>query len=76
MIELSGIGTFPRPWSATFENITVRAALNRVAENLGEGHGWLVTGNEETRLITFYELLLTKAESEKRKQGEWPHLNP
>jgi len=68
VIQLSGIGTFPKPWSAKFENITVRAALNRVAENLGVGHGWMVTGNEETRLISFYEQLLTKAESENRKQ--------
>jgi len=69
VIQLSAIGKFPKPWSATFESITVRDALNRVAENLGPGHGWMATGNEKTRLISFYELLLTKAEAEMRKQS-------
>jgi len=69
VVQLSGIGNFSKPWSATFENITVRAALNRVAENLGVGHGWMVTGNDKTRLISFYEQLLTKAESDRRKQS-------
>lgn len=67
VIQLSGIGRFPKPLSAAFENISVRSALNRVAENLGVGHGWMVSGNNETRIITFYDLLLTKAEAERRK---------
>jgi len=67
VITLSDAGSFSKPWSVAFENITVRDALDRVAENLGVGHGWMVYGNEETRIINFYDLLLTKAEAEKRK---------
>jgi hypothetical protein len=67
VISLSDAGSFSKPWTATFENITVRDALNRIAENLGAGHGWMVYGNDETRIINFYDLLLTRAEAEKRK---------
>jgi hypothetical protein len=67
VISLSDAGSFSKPWTVTFENTTVRDALNRVAENLGVGHGWMVYGNDETRIINFYDLLLTRAEAEKRK---------
>ena len=68
VISLSSAGSFAKPWTATFEDITVRDALNRVAENLGAGHGWMVYGNDETRIIDFYALLLTKAEADKRRK--------
>jgi hypothetical protein len=70
VITLNDSGRFLKPWTAEFTNITVRSALNRVAENLGVGHAWMVTGNDEVRIISFYELLLTKSESERRKQQD------
>lgn len=70
VISLGDAGSFSKSWTATFENITVRDALDAVAEHLGEGHGWIVYGDDNTRLINFYDLLLTKAEAEKRKRTQ------
>lgn len=67
VISLDDAGSFSRPWTVAFENISVRDALDRVAENLGPGHGWMVYGNNETRIINFYERLLTNAEAERQK---------
>jgi hypothetical protein len=67
VISLDDAGSFSKPWTVAFENISVRDALDRVAENLGAGRGWMVYGNNETRIINFYERLLTNAEAERRK---------
>jgi hypothetical protein len=67
VITIADAGSFPKPWSVTFENISVREALDRVAENLGAGHGWMVSGNADTRLISFYSRLESNAEAEKQK---------
>lgn len=52
-----GIGgnlNFAKPWTATFRDITVRQALNRIAQQLGPTYGWQIGGTTKQRLIVFY----------------------
>jgi len=52
-----GIGqklNFAKPWTATFSNITVRQALNRIARQLGPTYGWQIGGTSKAPLIVFH----------------------
>ncbi len=69
VISLTDPGNFSKPWSAEFQTISVRDALDRLATQLGPGHGWMVYGNHQTKIISFYSSLMTKAEAERKKKG-------
>lgn len=45
---------FAEPWTASFNNITVRQALNRIAQQLGPTYGWQIGGTTKARLIVFH----------------------
>jgi hypothetical protein len=52
-----GIGqaqSFTEAWTASFTDITVRQALNRIAQHLGPTYGWQIGGTTKARLIVFY----------------------
>jgi hypothetical protein len=52
-----GIGQtqgFAEAWTASFSNITVRQALNRIARQLGPTYGWQIGGTTKARLIVFH----------------------
>ncbi len=51
---IGGTQSFARPWTATFHDITVRQALNRIAQQLGPTYGWRIGGHTGTRLIMFH----------------------
>ncbi len=53
-ISWSSAGSFSKPWTATFQDITVRAALNRIAQQLGPGYGWVVDGSRQVRFYSFH----------------------
>jgi hypothetical protein len=51
---------FARPWSATFQNISIREALDQIARQLGPTFGWQLTGAKNFRIITFHQQLMPK----------------
>jgi hypothetical protein len=46
--------SFAQDWTASFEKLTVRQALNRIARRLGPTCGWQVGGTTKARLIVFH----------------------
>jgi hypothetical protein len=56
-VILMGIGQthgFADPWTQSFNNLTVRQALNRIARRLGPTYGWQIGGTNKARLIVFH----------------------
>src|SRR6266481_1648616 len=51
---IGGTQSFARPWTATFHDITVRQALNRIAQQLGPTSGWQIGGTTNQRMIMFH----------------------
>lgn len=51
---IGGTQQFAKPWTATFHEITVRRALNQIAERLGPTYGWQIGGTEGQRMIMFH----------------------
>jgi hypothetical protein len=45
----------PEPWTAVFENLTVRQAVNRVAGHIGPHGSWIFYGSEEFREFAFLQ---------------------
>jgi hypothetical protein len=57
VITLGGVRDFQTPLTATFTNITVREALNRLIQHLSPTEGWMVTGNQEVMLLYVYDTI-------------------
>jgi hypothetical protein len=58
-----GIGQtqgFAEAWTASFRNLTVRQALNRIAQQLGPTYGWQIGGTTKAKLIVFHYKLEAK----------------
>jgi hypothetical protein len=58
-----GIGQkqgFAEAWTASFSSITVRQALNRIAQQLGPTYGWQIGGTTKAKLIVFHYKLEAK----------------
>lgn len=53
-LGIGGTQTFAEPWTVSFNNITVRQALNRIARHLGPTYGWQIGGTAQARLIVFH----------------------
>lgn len=53
-LSIGGNQTFAKAWSATFHDITVRQALNRIAQQLGPTYGWQIGGTTKQKMIIFY----------------------
>jgi hypothetical protein len=51
---IGGTQNFAKPWTATFHDITVRQALNRIAQQLGPTYGWQIGGTANQRMIMFH----------------------
>ncbi len=64
LVSWQGIHDFSKPWTASFTNISVREALNRIAQQLGPGYGWLVAGNPEVRIFSFHQQLRPRLNSQ------------
>jgi hypothetical protein len=53
--QVGGDASFPAdPWSATFTDITVRQAINRLAEHMGDSCSWIFGGSNGFRRFAFY----------------------
>jgi hypothetical protein len=46
---------FAKPWTASFKNISVREAFDRIAEQVGPTSGWQFGGAADFRVITFHD---------------------
>jgi hypothetical protein len=51
---------FAKAWTASFRNLTVRQALNRIAQQLGPTYGWQIGGTTKAKLIVFHYKLEAK----------------
>jgi hypothetical protein len=52
---------FAKPWTASFKNISVREAFDRIADQLGPTSGWQFEGATDFRVITFHDGISPKA---------------
>lgn len=50
---------FARPWTASFKDITIREAFDKIAQQIGSNYGWQFTGAADFRLVIFYARLGT-----------------
>lgn len=57
VIKWTGVRDYQTPLSATFTNITVRGALNRLIQHVSPTEGWMVTGNQEVMLFIVYDTI-------------------
>jgi hypothetical protein len=51
--EIGGKNTYEHPWTATFQNLTVREFANRITEHLGRQTIWVWQGGNDGRLFAF-----------------------
>src|SRR6267154_3980581 len=54
--QFGGSLSYPNAWKETFQNITVRQAINRVAGHLGARTYWQLTGSGEFRGFSFSKI--------------------
>jgi hypothetical protein len=45
--------TYTEPWTAVFQDLTVRQFVNRIAEHMGPRTAWTWAGGNEERMFTF-----------------------
>lgn len=50
-----GNDAYSEPWTASFENLTVRQFINRIAEHLGSQTTWVWQGGKDERMFTFFK---------------------
>lgn len=46
--------TYTNPWTARFENLTVRQYINRIAERVEPNGGWILRGAVDNRFFGFF----------------------
>jgi hypothetical protein len=56
---------YPKPWTATLRDVTVREVVDQIASRLGQTYGWQFGGAQDFRVITFHEGLLPKSSRNK-----------
>ena len=52
--QAGGDTSFATPLKATFENLTLRQALNLIARNIAPRAGWVLSGSREFRTVGFH----------------------
>ncbi len=57
VLVMGGSVQFAKPWTATFSDITLRQAINRIALQLGPAAGWEFGGTEDFRFLSFHTRL-------------------
>ncbi|MFB3812466.1 MAG: hypothetical protein ACE14L_00010 [Terriglobales bacterium] len=54
--QMGGDASYPaQPWTATFENITVREAINRLTAHMGPRACWIFYGSLDFRAFAFFK---------------------
>lgn len=54
-MEMGGDNSYSKPWTATFDNLTVRQFVNRIAEHMGSQTSWIWQGGNNERMFTFHK---------------------
>ena len=54
--HLGGDVRLAPPWTETFQDLTVRQVLNRIAAQLGPYGGWMFYGSKDLRWVTFHKM--------------------
>jgi hypothetical protein len=54
--QIGGSSSYPNAWTGTFQNITVRQAVNRIAGQLGPRTYWHLSGSREFRSFSFFKI--------------------
>ena len=57
-VGYAGIGgdhSYPAPWSAVFNHLTVRQLMNRISEHTGPRGGWILSGSSDQRFFFFFK---------------------
>jgi hypothetical protein len=52
---------FSHSWTASFKDVTVREAFDKIAQQLGPTYGWQFSGAADFRIITFHERLSVRS---------------
>jgi len=52
-VQIGGDNTYAKPWSITFEHLTVRQFINRIAEHMGPQTSWIWQGGKDSKMFTF-----------------------
>lgn len=52
---------FAKPWTVSYNNISVREAFDKIAEQLGPTYGWQFSGAADFRVIRFHQGISPKA---------------
>ena len=52
-IQMGGENTYAKPWTVTFERVTVRQFVNRIAEHIGAQTSWIWQGDQREKMFTF-----------------------
>jgi hypothetical protein len=63
-----GPDQFGAPTDLSFRSMTLRQALNQIAEAQGQSHGWQFTGTKEFHCIAFHERLLVGSSADPPKK--------
>jgi hypothetical protein len=50
---------FARTWTASFKEVTIREAFDKIAQQIGSNYGWQFTGAADFRVVVFYARLGT-----------------
>ncbi len=55
ILQAGGDSSYPpEPWTATYERLTVRQAVNRIAEHMGGSTSWFFSGSRDFRHFAFF----------------------
>jgi hypothetical protein len=58
VLQLGGSLSFSEPWDTTFQNMTVREALDEIAQHRAQTQGWQLLGSGRFRYLVFHERLV------------------
>lgn len=53
--HVGGDVLYSKPWTTTFDNLTVRQIINRATSHLGPHGGWVFYGSQDLRWFTFHK---------------------
>ncbi len=55
ILQAGGDSSYPpEPWTVTYERVTVRQAINRLAEQMGGSTSWFFSGSKDFRHFAFF----------------------
>jgi len=65
--QAGGAPEFFKPFTAALHDVSVREAIDEVADHLGRGYGWTLFGAQNFRMIRFHAKLIPVQEPNSTK---------